>query len=54
MTTCSVSVQGVGTLFLGLIAYKFISDPRETSTVKGAIKIPEQKQALTMKDDDSG
>ena len=49
-TRLSTIIQGVGTLFLGLIAYKIIIDPRKTSTVKGAInkeEIPDQEQALT-------
>ena len=37
-TRLSTIIQGVATLFLGLIAYKIIIDPRETSTVKGAIQ----------------
>ena len=48
-TRLSTIIQGVGTLFLGLIAYKIIIDPRKTSTVKSPTRneeISDQEQAF--------
>ena len=53
-TRLSTIIQGVATLFLGLITYKIIiTDPKKTSTVKSAIRneeISDQEQALNQND----